>query len=125
MLRRPPRSTRTDTLFPYTMLFRSYWEQSALRVLLALCLEGLLRKTDLIEQMVQENLKWVPFTQLANLTGTPAMSVPTHLTTAGLPLGTQFVAAPGGEGLLLRLAAQIEQAQPWAHRRPMRHVANP
>src|SRR3546814_11249285 len=75
--------------------------------------------------MVQENLKWVPFTQLANLTGTPAMSVPTHLTTAGLPLGTQFVAAPGGEGLLLRLAAQIEQAQPWAHRRPMLHVANP
>src|SRR3546814_7103273 len=55
------------------------WQQRALRVLLALGLEGLLLKTDLIEQMVQENLKWVPFTQLANLTGTPAMSVPTHL----------------------------------------------
>src|SRR3546814_11900780 len=43
------------------------WQQRALRVLLALGLEGLLLKTDLIEQMVQENLKWVPFTQLANL----------------------------------------------------------
>lgn len=101
------------------------WQQRVLRVLLTLGLEGLLLKTDLIEQMVQENFKWVPFTQLANLTGTPAMSVPTHWTAAGLPLGTQFIAAPGGEGLLLRLAAQLEQAQPWAHRRPMLHVANP
>src|SRR3546814_2030018 len=25
MIRRPPRSTRTDTLFPYTTLFRSYY----------------------------------------------------------------------------------------------------
>src|SRR3546814_12625023 len=100
-------------------------QQRALRVLLALGLEGLLLKTDLIEQMVQENLKWVPFTHLANLTGTPAMSVPTHLTTAGLPLGQQFVAASGGECLFLRLAAQIAHAQLWAPRRLMLHSANP
>src|SRR3546814_8430151 len=31
MLRRPPRSTRTDTLFPYTTLFRSHWDIEALR----------------------------------------------------------------------------------------------
>src|SRR3546814_11997745 len=85
------------------------WQQRALRVLLALGLEGLLLKTDLIEQMCQENLKWVPFTQLANLTGTPAMSVPTHLPPAGLPLGKQFHAAPGGEGLLAALAGTITQ----------------
>src|SRR3546814_3453691 len=29
MIRRPPRSTRTDTLFPYTTLFRSRWMQLA------------------------------------------------------------------------------------------------
>src|SRR3546814_13183348 len=29
MIRRPPRSTRTDTLFPYTTLFRSYGQQRA------------------------------------------------------------------------------------------------
>src|SRR3546814_4960192 len=28
MIRRPPRSTRTDTLFPYTTLFRSGWRRS-------------------------------------------------------------------------------------------------
>src|SRR3546814_1636417 len=29
MIRRPPRSTRTDTLFPYTTLFRSLWRRGA------------------------------------------------------------------------------------------------
>src|SRR3546814_14156754 len=29
MIRRPPRSTRTDTLFPYTTLFRSQWGNAA------------------------------------------------------------------------------------------------
>jgi amidase len=72
----------------------------------------------MIEQMVRENLKWVPFTQLGNLTGVPGMSVPLHWTADGLPLGVQFVAGVGGEGRLFRLAAQLEKAQPWADKRP-------
>jgi amidase len=60
----------------------------------------------------------IPFTTLANVTGRPAISLPLHWTTGGLPLGVQFVAPPAGEGTLLKLASQLEVATPWAHRRP-------
>jgi Asp-tRNA(Asn)/Glu-tRNA(Gln) amidotransferase A subunit family amidase len=67
-------------------------------------------------------LAWVPYTQLANLTGRPAMSVPLHWTADGLPLGVQLVAPLSGEGTLLRLAGQLEQSRPWADRRPAQGV---
>ena len=67
--------------------------------------------------MVDKNLNWVPYTQLANLTGRPAITVPMHWTATGLPLGVQFVAPLDGESTLIRLAAQLEAAAPWADRR--------
>lgn len=95
---------------------------AALRPIAALLLRtgsaGLLRRVGVIDSMISDNLGWVPYTQLANLTGRPAMSVPLHWTADGLPLGVQFVAPLGGEGLLLRLAAQLERARPWSERRP-------
>jgi Asp-tRNA(Asn)/Glu-tRNA(Gln) amidotransferase A subunit family amidase len=79
---------------------------------------GALRFTPIVAQMIRENLGWVPYTQLANLTGRPAMSVPLHWTPEGLPIGSQLVGRLGSEAQLLRLAAQLEQAQPWKDRRP-------
>ncbi len=76
----------------------------------------LLAATGMLDQLISDNLGWVPYTQLANLTGRPAISVPVHWTASGLPLGVQLVGPLGSDGLLLQLAAQLETARPWFHR---------
>jgi len=58
------------------------------------------------------------FTSLFNISGHPAMSVPAHWTADGLPVGAHFAAPYGREDRLLSLAAQLEQAMPWAQRMP-------
>lgn len=58
------------------------------------------------------------FLGIMNITGQPAMSVPLHWSSDDLPLGVHFAARWGAEPLLFSLAAQLEKAAPWAHRRP-------
>lgn len=60
----------------------------------------------------------VPFTPPFNVTGQPAISLPLHHSEQGLPIGVQLVAAAGREDVLIRVAAQLEAASPWAEHRP-------
>lgn len=72
----------------------------------------------LLGQLVDNSLAKTPNTQVFNMTGQPAMSVPLWWNNDGLPVGVQFAGRFGDEKRLLRLAHQLEKARPWADRMP-------
>ncbi|GGM41908.1 amidase [Paraliobacillus quinghaiensis] len=72
-----------------------------------------LEQQKLVYEMFLPSLTYTPHTQLANLTGQPAMSVPTYLTKERLPMGVQFLAPKGKEGWLLEIARSLEQSGLW------------
>jgi amidase len=71
---------------------------------------------------VRKVFGYAAFTALFNVSGQPAISLPLGSTPDGLPVGVQLVARYGEEDLLLRVAAQLETAQPWISRIPPVHV---
>lgn len=66
-----------------------------------------------------------PFTGPFNIGGQPAISLPMGESSEGLPIGVQLVAEYGRDDLLLQLAARLEEARPWAGRRPAVHASAP
>jgi amidase len=76
---------------------------------------GYIRDGDTLREYFQ-------YTAWFNVTGQPAISLPLEWSDEGLPIGVQFVAAPWREDLLIRLAAQLEQAKPWSSRRSVVHA---
>ena len=93
-------------------------ERRQMALINALDAGWLLEAGGIIEREAAKMFDYIPFTPLFNVTGQPAMSVPLHWNGAGLPVGMQFVARLGDDATLIRLAAQLERAQPWFERRP-------
>ncbi|QTP55841.1 amidase [Billgrantia sulfidoxydans] len=81
-------------------------------------LAGLALKAGMLGHLARDALSRTPYTQLANLTGQPAMSLPLHVTPDGLPVGVQVIGAMGDEHRLLALAAQVEAEARWARHLP-------
>ena len=73
---------------------------------------------DMLGWWLQIIQNYSPFTPLFNTTGQPAIMLPLWQAKSGLPLAMQFVGRPGEEETLYSLAGQLEQALPWANRRP-------
>lgn len=71
------------------------------------------QQQELIYDMFLPSLTYSPFTPLANLTGQPAITVPVHMTQAGLPMGVQFVAPKGADHRLIQIATQLEESDLW------------
>jgi amidase len=72
---------------------------------------------------IRTALSFVAFTRTQNITGEPAMSVPLFWNHDTVPIGVQFAGRFGDEATLFRLAAQLEQARPWAGRLPPLHCS--
>jgi amidase len=69
-------------------------------------------------EQYERALAFTPFTAPVNVAGLPGATIPLASSEDGLPIGVQLVASYGGEPLLVRLSAQVEEARPWADRRP-------
>lgn len=93
-------------------------EKRLVRLFGSLGMNGLIRRLAPVETLARDAFDYTPWTPVFNVTGQPAMSVPLFWNGEGLPIGVHLAARFGDEATLFRVAAQLEEARPWAERRP-------
>lgn len=69
-----------------------------------------------LERWNVDSYGYAPYTEIFNVTGSPAISLPLAVSASGLPIGVQFAAVPGNDAILLTLASWLERELPWAPR---------
>lgn len=74
------------------------------------------------ESSLSQTFQFVPFTPIANISGQPSMNVPLFWNAECLPIGTMFTGRFGEDATLFQLARQLEEARPWADKRPPVHA---
>lgn len=94
----------------------SAFEEKAARVISRFDLGSVLIASGMVKKNAGKALARTPFTQLANMTGLPAISLPIYHSEDGFPMGSQFVAPAGDELTLLQLANELEQNVNWKNR---------
>jgi amidase len=104
--------------FKIGALQNSKAEDIALRTLNALGNTSVIKNAGIIEKTATKIFSWIPYAPLANITGQPSMTVPLHWSKENLPVGVMFTGRLNDEATLFRLAAQLEQAQPWFDKVP-------
>lgn len=70
------------------------------------------------ERNFAQQVEYTPYTSMANVSGLPAITLPVHVTTDGLPMGVQVIGRPGGEHTLLAIGAQLQRRLRWERRHP-------
>ena len=110
--------TLADIPQPVGSLYPSTAQQLSMRLLELPGISWLSLKTGIIDKMAMDMLSKMPFTQIANITGQPSMSVPLHWNKDNLPVGVQFTAAIGDDAQLFSLAGQLERVMPWEQKIP-------
>ncbi|MFN8285325.1 MAG: amidase [Chitinophagales bacterium] len=104
--------------FKIGALQTSKLEDNALRIMNALGISQVVKYTGLIEKIASKIFSWIPYPPLANITGQPSMSVPLYWSDDKLPVGVMFTGKMNDEATMFRLAAQMEQADPWFNKTP-------
>jgi amidase len=110
-----------DWLHAWSRRTVSWWHDGGFDLLLSPVLNGLPPPLGWLTDPDEGTARFqrlLQYTSQFNVTGQPAISLPLHWTGHGLPVGVQLVAAYGREDVLLRVAAQLEAAHPWADRHP-------
>lgn len=104
--------------FKIGALQSSKFEEAGLNVLHKLGISSILKHTKEVEKIALQTFQWIPYAPVSNITGQPSMTMPLHWSADNLPVGAMFTGRQNDEGLLFRLAAQVEKAKPWFDKVP-------